>query len=599
MAQPASTSKDVLVLHGGNLSLPASSVLDPVMRDALDEHTRASVSIETESLEAISNMRVRDPIAEARRLTAKYAGRHFDLIIPVTGPALVFVLAQRRDLWPEVPVFFYAVGDDLLADLPLPAGVAGATLHAGVGETLALATSLQPGARELVVVSGVTEYDRRWFRLFSKLLKPFPPGRQRVTELVGLSVTDLQHRLAGVSPDAMVLFLSVGRDEAGQDYRSRDVVRRISRTSRAPVYGVLGSYIGYGIVGGVVQDLPAHGRQAGMIAAQLLNGERSIDSVGVVASPSVCQIDARELDRWRLSRANLPAGCVILFPPEASWPFRRSLVLAIGGAGVMVALVFALQRQRRLRSRAEGEARRGQKELAHAARLKSVGEISASIVHEITQPLSAILSNTAVAERLLQRGEFSVEELGELVADIRRDDLRANEIVRNLGALLRKHELRLLPTDVNALVSSTVRLVGPEATKRGLVVHTELKVGLPMAAGDAVHLQQVLMNLIVNALDAMEASPRASAIDVRTRQEGAAFVCVEVTDQGHGIPKEVLPRLFDSFFTTKHDGMGLGLSIARTIVEAHGGRIWAENSSGGGAVFRFTVPLSSAPDVGG
>lgn len=233
-------------------------------------------------------------------------------------------------------------------------------------------------------------------------------------------------------------------------------------------------------------------------------------------------------------------------------------------------------------------------ELTHSARLCMAGEIIAAVAHEVTQPLSAILSNAETAELLLQR-QPDLAMLREIVADIRRDDLRASGIVQQLRSLLRKRELQFESINVNNLAAQALRLIHSAAIHRNIVIRTALEPKLPPVDADPIHLLQVLLNLLLNAMDAMhETASDARSLDVRTAVRDCRAIEVMVTDTGHGMTPDQLKHAFDSYFTTKSEGMGLGLSIARTIIEAHGGHIWAENLASGGAVFRFTLPVHPA-----
>jgi signal transduction histidine kinase/GAF domain-containing protein len=245
------------------------------------------------------------------------------------------------------------------------------------------------------------------------------------------------------------------------------------------------------------------------------------------------------------------------------------------------------------RRQAELEAARQRTDLAHAARVTIVGELTASIAHEINQPLGAILSNAETAVILLESKQPQLAEVRQILAEIRQDDLRASEVIRRLRELLRKHELELKLIDLNAVTSNVLRLVDAETRRRGVEIKKQFADTLPVVRGDVIHLQQVLLNLILNGMEAMsESSESNRRLTMRTGYDGKGNVEVAVEDSGPGISPDHLPRLFDSFFTTKTHGMGLGLSIVRSIVEAHGGRIWAENNSSGGACFRFTLPVN-------
>jgi PAS domain S-box-containing protein len=230
--------------------------------------------------------------------------------------------------------------------------------------------------------------------------------------------------------------------------------------------------------------------------------------------------------------------------------------------------------------------------LAHAARLAVVGELTGSIAHEINQPLGAILSNAEAAEMLLETDSPPMDEVRNILADIRKDDLRASEVIKRVRVLLRKREPQMLPLDLNEVADEVVRLVSADARQRGIELVCQFGRDLPSVRGDRVHLQQVLLNLIMNGLDAMAATPAPRRrIVMRTERDGD-LASVSVVDAGHGIAPDKLKAAFESFFTTKEHGMGLGLSIARSIVELHGGRIWANNNAEGGATLTFTLPTA-------
>ena len=234
-------------------------------------------------------------------------------------------------------------------------------------------------------------------------------------------------------------------------------------------------------------------------------------------------------------------------------------------------------------------------ELAHVARVSSLGALTASIAHEVSQPLSGIITNAGTCLRMLAAAPPDIEGARETVARTIRDGKRAVEIIARLRALFAKKEPTVEPVDVSALTREVLALSRAELQRGRVIVQTELDDHLPLVSGDRVQLQQVVLNLLLNASEAMSAvSGGARELVVRSAIDDAGDVFVEVCDSGPGIDPDDLDRLFSSFYTTKPDGMGMGLSISRSIVEAHGGRLTARHNDAHGAAFRFTLPAPTA-----
>ena len=242
------------------------------------------------------------------------------------------------------------------------------------------------------------------------------------------------------------------------------------------------------------------------------------------------------------------------------------------------------------RYRAEQEARQRREELAHVARVTMLGELAASLAHELNQPLAAILSNAQAAKRLLANDRPDLAETQDALDDIIEDDKRAGDVIRRLRALLRREPVVPERLDLNSVVQSVAKMVSNDAVAKRVELDIALTPGLPQILGDSVHLQQVLLNLVLNgfeAIDKSRATTRRLTISSLARDDGIA---IQVADTGTGIDEDDLPRLFEPFFSTKPDGMGMGLSICRTIIQLHNGKIWAENNRHGGASFFVVLP---------
>ena len=237
-------------------------------------------------------------------------------------------------------------------------------------------------------------------------------------------------------------------------------------------------------------------------------------------------------------------------------------------------------------------------EIAHVDRVSMMGQLASSLAHEINQPLGAILRNAEAAELFMQHAPPDLEEIRAILSDIRKDDQRASAVIDRMRPLMRRHGIAMQALDVAEFVGDVTALTRSDAAARRVKLELLVPPGLPPVRGDRVHLQQVLINLILNGMDAVsETAEQDRCITVCAQRDGGKGVEIAVSDRGHGIPADKLAYLFDPFFTMKASGMGMGLAISRTIIEAHGGRLWAENHDGRGATFRFTLQIAEDTDA--
>jgi two-component system, LuxR family, sensor kinase FixL len=246
------------------------------------------------------------------------------------------------------------------------------------------------------------------------------------------------------------------------------------------------------------------------------------------------------------------------------------------------------------RKEAELEAQRHRTELAHLSRVALMSEMSTSLAHELNQPLSGIVSNAAAGQRFIDRGDVSLEEIREILTDIVSDGRRAGDVVRSIRSMVKKDEAIRRELNLNDVVGRVVQMVSPDALLRSCAVETSLAPNLPRVVGDPVQFQQVLLNLVVNAFDAMRDTPPSSRkVTITTEWNGDGAIRASVRDYGAGIPEQARDRLFDPFFTTKEKGLGMGLAIVRSIIESHGGTMAVDTPSDGGARFYFTLPIKT------
>jgi two-component system, LuxR family, sensor kinase FixL len=245
------------------------------------------------------------------------------------------------------------------------------------------------------------------------------------------------------------------------------------------------------------------------------------------------------------------------------------------------------------RHSSELEMQKLQSHLAHVGRVSSMGQLASALAHELNQPLGAILRNAEAAELFLQHETPDLDELRAILVDIRKDDRRACDVIERLRALLKRRSIEPRTVAIRDIFGNVAALTRGDSVARHITLEYKAEPQLPTVTGDQVHLQQVLLNLVLNAMDAVEAAAGGQRkVIVHADCEDGRTVCVTVRDSGCGIPPDMLKTVFEPFFTTKPSGLGVGLAISRTIVEAHGGRIWAESNAQMGATFRFTVPVA-------
>ena len=445
-----------------------------------------------------------------------------------------------------------------------------------------IALRLQPDAKRIVVVGGVSEYSRAEIKRTTDQLEPYRK-RIEIQYMLDFPMEEMERRLAALSRDSIVLQLPIFRDAGGAIRVPRELAARLSAVANAPSYMYYDTAIGFGQVGGALANWAGQKEMIGRIARELLSGAPRRESL-LMHPPvkSLCVVDWREMNRWNLSIERLPPDCEVRFREPTFWEqFHREALIVLAVLLIQSALIIALMLQRQRRHRVELELQEQRSQLAHAVRLTTVGELSASIAHEINQPLAAILSNAEAGEPLIASAAVGdrTSELKEILAAIRQDDLRASEVIERMRRLLHNGQIEMRPISLNEAIESIVRLTRGLALRNGITVHTALDASLPQVKGDFVQIQQVVLNLIMNAMEAVgSAPPERRRVDITTLERPAGNVEVEVKDGDPGIAADKMARIFDPFFTTKPAGMGLGLSISRSILSGHRGRIWAESN---------------------
>ncbi len=531
----------------------------------------------------------------------KYRDFGIDVVVPVGRLALRFAVDQLSEVLPRVPIVFALCAAPQTDPSTLPANVTGRLAEASrFAPTVEMARRLQPDAEHIVVVGGAGTSDSTAVTAALRAiatLSDAPP----TTLLQGLPLDVLLGTLRELPRRSIVVFANYRRGPSGQAFEPLDIVGSLARASAAPMYAQLQSYVGEGVVGGSVTRFDDEGLRTGDLIVRVLRrvGDR-MPPVETIVNTFVA--DARQLRRWGLSDARLPARTELFFQDLTPWRrYRVAILLTLGVIGAELALIGLLLLERRRRQRAQHLAEEAQRQVAHMGRVAVVGELMATIAHELRQPLTAIRANAQSGVKVVTRGAGHLAEedrpvCREIFSDIIADNERASDIITRVHALLRHEELPQRPVDLNEICRTAARLLRLDAVYRQAEVVLSLDSNLPVVTGDPIQLQQVVLNLALNGLDAAMSSGRPRVVIGTVARDEEIEITVH--DNGPGLSPEIQPHLFEPFFTTKSEGLGLGLAIVQSIVERHQGRVRAENRDEGGAMFRVVVSRMRHPRVG-
>jgi signal transduction histidine kinase len=513
------------------------------------------------------------------------------VIVAVGARSVEFLSNPEATPWPEVPVVFGMFVPEL-ARKSVPPGFTGVTQRIAVRETVELARSLFPATRHVALVGGASPLDRGLTEIHRKDLASFTD--LDVIELVGLPLRALEERLHGLPDDTIVIISSYLRDGAGQTWTAPDLVARLSTAVPRPIFATHTTALGRGIVGGVLIDWAVAGQRTGQIARLVLAGE-SPASIPVETSGATAAIlDGRQLARFGVPKARVPAGVEVQFREPTMWGrYRWLLIAVVSGLVLQAVLIAGLLVERRRRRSAETRSRENLAVMAHLSRVGAISELAGAFAHELNSPLGAVVNNAQAARRFVLAGPDRAHEVAACLDDIVSDAQRAGEVVRRIRGHLRREDVEPVRVDVSAVIRDAIHLVEMDARDRGVTLSVVVAPGLPPVSGDDVQLVQVVLNLVVNALDALEQmSEERRRVEV-TAEPVSDTVQIRVADTGPGIPPAQMEGVFAPFFTTKRAGLGMGLAITRSIVEAHGGSIGASPAPGGGTVFTVLIPSAA------
>jgi signal transduction histidine kinase len=592
LAADRNEPKRVLLLHSFGRDFRPWSEYARSIKAELEQQSSFSLDIQEHTL---LSARFNNPGPEAPfvdYLLSLYRANPPDLVMSLGAPAARFVQKYRKQLFPDTPLVMTAVEQRLVDgaaltqnDIVIPVRNDFAAFFGSILQVL-------PETRTIAVVIGASPLEKFWLDEVKLEVKPFE-NRVEFIWYADLSFEEILKRASMLPPHTVLFWHLMSVDGAGVAHEGDLALRRLHAVANAPIFSYQEAFFGRETVGGPMHSISAASKIAVGAVLRIFGGEKpsniKIEPIGFAAP----KYDWREMQRWGVSESNLPPGSQILFREPGLWEtYRWQLTMIAAVILVQAGLISGLLHERRRRRFAEVESRQRLAELAHVNRYSAAGEMTTSIAHELNQPLGSILTNTETAELMLKSASPNLAEIREILADIRRDDLRASEVIRRLRSVLKKTPFEVRDIELNDTVRDVMEFVGDVARGRGITLNyapTSIEL---CVRGDPIHLQQVFLNLVINALDAIsETRTGKREVRVTTSRSGA---CAEIRfgDTGPGIAADDLKNIFNPFFTTKPQGLGMGLAIVRTIVEAHHGTISAENPPSGGALFTVKLPIA-------
>jgi signal transduction histidine kinase/ABC-type uncharacterized transport system substrate-binding protein len=587
-----SEPKRVLLLHSFGRDFAPWNEYARTIREELGLQSKEPIDIFEASLATARSADAEEgPFVEYLR--ALFSKHQLDLVIAIGAPAVNFLQQHRSQLFPSVPAVHTGLEQRRVPLNSLTSNDAVVAVSIDLAGAVGSMLRVLPETTSVAVVIGNSPIEKYWLGQMREAIQPFE-NRVAFTWFNELSFEEMLQRAAVLPPRSAIFFVLLSVDAAGVAHEEGKAMARLHAVASAPMFTHSDAFFGQGIVGGPLSIVANVGRQAARVAVRILGGETAGDIKTPPIEFGTPKFDWRELKHWNISESRLPVGSEVHFREPGLWEQYRPQVTAVVAALLLQAVVISwllVERRRRYFAQAEATSRR--REVVRLNRVTTANVLSSSIAHELNQPLGAILSNTEAAQMLLKTSPPDLIQIGEILSDIVRDEQRASEIIVGLRNLLNdRKEADLRALDLNDTVPELVKIVTPEIAKRGVILRTALTPDALPVRADPIHMQQVIMNLVMNGMDAMEDEPGPRNLTIRTRRNAEYDVAeVRISDSGKGIPEDNLTNIFDAFVTTKPQGTGLGLPIARTIVESYGGTIWAENRHRG-AVFSFRLPLA-------
>jgi signal transduction histidine kinase len=598
----------VLVLNSYRNSLPVNADWYNGLVRGFTTVPDAEVWLDTETLDLA---RVRDAgyLSNLGHIFHhKYGDPKPQLIISTDTPALRFLLEYGEKLFPGVSILFLDADSEFVASQKLPPNFTGITAFLDIAGTLELALRVHPATQRVAVIVGVGPIGERFERRARQVLQPYQ-DRLEFLWLKGIPLDELTAAVHQLPQDSVVLYLVQLQDRNGKSYVPANMLKILSQEANAPMYGLWDTLLGYGVVGGRMVTIEKDGFLAGQMALRILAGERPATIPIVAGRVTPPLFDGREIARWHIDEARLPAGSQLFHRQPVFWEEYRTWILGAGlligvqGLWILALLMnrsrlrhtqTSLKEENTLRRAAEAASQKQRRKLEKFSKERSLGLMVTAIAHEINQPLIAVQNYVQAAKQRISSNLDQPAKLTELLEKAGEQTGRAGDIIQRIRNLVTSDTPDLHPVPLQPIIELAVQVMTQEIESRGCVVKVRLPDDLPPILADELQIQLVLVNLLRNAVRSVKTRENLEdrVINIQARRISDREVQVEVLDRGPGIPEERATDLFEPLSSDKAGGMGMGLAICRLIIEAHGGHIGYEPNPSGGAILRFTLRVA-------
>jgi signal transduction histidine kinase len=585
-------TKRVMLLHSFGRDFKPWSDYARSIREELERQSRWPLDITDHSLVTARSSDEDPEPAFVEYLRALFAKRPLDLVVSIGAPATAFVQRHRERLFAATPMVLTAVEQRRIQWSRLTANDAAVPVWINYRAAFENILQVLPATKNIIVVVGTSPIEKFWKDAIGKEAEPLA-GRIAFSWTDHLSFGDLLKQAAALPPNTAIFWELMIVDGAGVIHEGSAPLKWLHAVSSAPIFSYDESFFGGEIVGGPLLRVVDTSRQTAAVAIRILGGEKA----GDIKIPPVAfarpQFDWREMRRWGIDESSLPPGSLVLYREPTMWHRYRVQIIAVVALLLLQGALIAWLLYEHWR-RQDVEARSIQQvtELARMNRLATAGQLSASIAHEIRQPLAAIASSGSAGLNWLNKRVPDLEEVRIALQTVVRQSHRADDVIKGVRAMFSHDSTVWTKVNLNEIVEQVLALMSRNIAATSIRLNTKLTDNPPpLVMADPVQLQQLVLNLIMNAVEAMTESDRgARMLNIETRFDQTGSVILTIADSGPGFDAKVAANLFSPFLTTKARGMGMGLSICKSIVERHGGQLTVASIEPHGALLTIMLP---------